>query len=76
MGKVYSIKSLFQKSLLSYNKAIRIYEYTEQLAPKEKLGDIHGNIGRMGLIHTMYLNIIDHRIHIEKLLAPLTSIQN
>ena len=44
MGKVYSIKSRFQKSLLCYDKAIRMYEFEEQLALLERLG-VHGNIG-------------------------------
>eukprot|EP00956_Cyclotella_meneghiniana_P029108 scaffold69513_cov76-Cyclotella_meneghiniana.AAC.3 len=61
MGRAFSIKSRFQKSLLCYDKAIRIYEFKEQLAPKEKLGDIHSNIGRnMMLLGADSYDVLEH----------------
>jgi tetratricopeptide (TPR) repeat protein len=46
MGRAFSLKKRFQKSLLCYDKSMRIYEFKEPLAPKEKLGDLHREIGR------------------------------
>ncbi|KAL3784127.1 hypothetical protein HJC23_005785 [Cyclotella cryptica] len=45
MGKAFSLKARFRKSLHCYDKAMQIYEFKEALASKEKLGDIHREIG-------------------------------
>ena len=61
MGKAFSMKSNFQKSIICFEKTMRIYEFKEQLASKEKLGDIHREIGRsMTFVDGDMHSILEH----------------
>ncbi|KAL7554545.1 hypothetical protein ACHAWF_018004, partial [Thalassiosira exigua] len=44
MGKSFVMKSLFEKAMQCYDKAIRVYDYREGLALKERKGLLHREI--------------------------------
>lgn len=44
MGKSFAMKSTFEKTLQCYDKAMRVFEYQEGFALKEKKGLLHREI--------------------------------
>jgi tetratricopeptide (TPR) repeat protein len=61
MGKAFSRNSRFQKALRCFDKAMRVYEFKEKLAPREKLGDLHQEIGHnMMLLEGDMYEVLEH----------------